>query len=1431
MTLRTVLILATLAEATLLTGVCRAQDRDQRTGAARSVNLITNGGFEEAGEGERTPARGWKSIGGPAFVVRNAKAIDARVPAQEIAAIQGCLVSGDTPHSGRRCALIQRTGAEPDYFAWRQEGIPLEPGALYRLRFWVKADANARELLGVCFSATGPEGPAWPIKPVPIAEEMKWQPVEILFRAQVGFNPLSKTDLDFRLHQWRPNCPGDKTPQRCWIDDVSLERINGTDLTAVPLIRWLVVPNQLGLRFADIEMALGDGVQADDASVELYRDGVAMRRVAFHDQLQSDTVFAFSGRTRRVYVAESAAHGRCELRFRPRINPDAGAYLNMAEPGASRALRAGKTGVERIAMAIPEPGDVERSNWPVTQGLPFPRGMLADVSEIRVLNPAGREIPAQVRATSFWEDDSIRWALLDFNVDVQPGQKTTYVVECGQGVSRSEVEQPIRVKEDDDLIRVDTGPLQFTVSKTHFRLFENVVADGKKALSDSPTIQVTEDTSKRFTTSGERPYVVAVEEAGPLRAVIAVMGWNTNDKGERFLTYTTRIHAYRGQRFVRVFHTLTDRHKENVMGHHKVADQGWPAANPKIPYKDILLPQRNVADCSVILLLADATRWELAVNGTSPLTGNVQSGPVVHRQSHRIKGSGLLTTPKGQVTTDPLPGSVTLGGPDVSVTAAVYRYADLFPKEIRLSKHGVELGLLPFSKDEPHGILKGTARTTEMLFAFESAKSSEGAQLTRAFCEPVVMVNPDWYCASAGFLDDPLLPENDRTIGTYDKIVSNFINDLKEPLTPGYDDCGLINYGDFLYGAYNRWVNLEYDSDLGLFIHFARAGDRFAYLFGQDSSRHFLDSDTGWYTGDFFTHGANFPHDYAHYAPHAPSGHTYTVGLMHYYLLTGDRRGLEATRYNADACFRAFYFSVKSWGSLYDPKDPVAVPRRQFVNDRHRSDPSRYPMHTYQVTGEPRFLETALAVANELARMPKGWFGHDDEYLHYRWPLVLHYLVQVTGREDLKQLLVDCGDWHCDDSYARYGEYRAVQCGAGAVSTGNNTRMMFQTAYAYELTGRRKYLDWLLNMYDGEIESYRNKIPTGLGGKGFGKFGDNPARALAYIVPNRMVLVAPSPARFSVRPPGKDIWTIAVRNTSETPIEGTVEIGPLPPGVRAEAKRAFALAVKEEKQFEFPVEFTDTIAEGRTTVPYSVYTHSGERKGERHGFFAVHALRPLTEKLPELLFHAALDDAGPAESALGSGAAVVEQPAFIPGKHGRAMGPATRAVAFDQANNVRAEQGTLAVWVRVPARFSSGELLELWGYGNWFIGLQTRNITLSGTRFPLKFDQPTIDRWHHLTVTWDLDEYRVYLDGRPMVLSGKKGASPLPTFQRRMLEIPTPGKLQLLSVPGFGLDDLRIYSVALSPERVKELCKDSEPGQPGPDTMSRPGPEEPESQE
>jgi hypothetical protein len=632
-----------------------------------------------------------------------------------------------------------------------------------------------------------------------------------------------------------------------------------------------------------------------------------------------------------------------------------------------------------------------------------------------------------------------------------------------------------------------------------------------------------------------------------------------------------------------------------------------------------------------------------------------------------------------------------------------------------------------------------------------------------------------------------------------------------------------MNYGDFPYISFNRWVNLEYDVDLGLYMHFARTGDRSAYLFGQDCSRHFMDSDTGWYTGDFMTHGVNYRHNFVHYDPKSPSGHTYTVGLMHYYLLTGDRRGLEATRNVAEACFRVCYYAVKVVGSTYDPHSVVAVPRLQHINNRARSDPARYSLHSYQVTGEPRYLETTLSVADELAKFNKGWFGHDDMYMHYRWPLVLADLVHITGRDDFKRLLSDCADWTTRVPYERFGEYRAAQCYAGYPSSDNNARMIFQTIYAYQLTGQRKYLDWLLNMYDREVEKNRKIDIKDTTGKGFGKFGDNPARVLEWVVPYRTVLTDVKPPRFELTPPGKGDWTIAVGNTSATPLECVLEVGPLPSGVKMETNRAFKLELKEEKEFGFPIEFTDDLAEGRTTVSYSIFTTGTDgRKGERHGFFAIHALRPAKVEPSKLLFHAPMDDASPAMSVGGSGKALIEKADFIPGKIGKAVGPQATAMSFDLADNIRSEAGTFAMWVRLPDLKKNLEILRLPGHGYWFLALGSKNVMFDAQEHPFGAITPTVDRWHHVAVAWNLDKVVFYFDGKPLMMSNvrdpKSGAT-LPAqawLPRSRFDIPV-GRLQLLTEDNVAFDDLRIYSQPLSEEEVRSLCKDLTFGQPSSD--------------
>src|SRR4029077_21095341 len=131
-----------------------------------------------------------------------------------------------------------------------------------------------------------------------------------------------------------------------------------------------------------------------------------MKRVAELAKLSAADQFVYSGRAKRVYAIEQAGAGRVTMRFKPGVDQDTGALLGVPSPRAATALST-RGPVQRIPLVVAEPNGVERSNWPVTQGLPFARGQVATADEIRILDPQDKEVPAQVRAASLWEDDSV----------------------------------------------------------------------------------------------------------------------------------------------------------------------------------------------------------------------------------------------------------------------------------------------------------------------------------------------------------------------------------------------------------------------------------------------------------------------------------------------------------------------------------------------------------------------------------------------------------------------------------------------------------------------------------------------------------------------------------------------------------------------------------------------------------------------------------------------------------------------------------------------------------------------------------------------------------------------------------------------------------------------------------------------------------------
>ena len=81
---------------------------------------------------------------------------------------------------------------------------------------------------------------------------------------------------------------------------------------------------------------------------------------------------------------------------------------------------------ETIELTVSEPSGVVRNGWPVTSGVPLAAGELRRDTHVALFEATGAEIPLQTEVLSRWPDGSIRWLLLDFQIDIDVIEGTSF---------------------------------------------------------------------------------------------------------------------------------------------------------------------------------------------------------------------------------------------------------------------------------------------------------------------------------------------------------------------------------------------------------------------------------------------------------------------------------------------------------------------------------------------------------------------------------------------------------------------------------------------------------------------------------------------------------------------------------------------------------------------------------------------------------------------------------------------------------------------------------------------------------------------------------------------------------------------------------------------------------------------------------------------
>ncbi len=731
-------------------------------------------------------------------------------------------------------------------------------------------------------------------------------------------------------------------------------------------------------------------------------------------------------------------------------------------------------------------------NWPITTGVPFPAGALRSADHVRVLDEAGREVPCQALTTSVYPDGSVRWLLLDLQADV-PARGRELQLEYGDTVARAAPPQPIVLEQTPQAINLSTGPLSLSVRRDRGNFLDELTVNGVPVVQpghDGGPYFV-DDQGQRFRAALDSAPEVEVELAGPLRSVITVRGWYVGPAGERKCRFITRLHAFAGQPFVRVFYTWIMTEDSRTL---RFRDIGL-----RLP-----LPAQS---CSFALDDGSAVSF--------PVTQNLGADLVQYDFDKFLLRPGQPREggpqPLGVMATDTAATTVAL---------AVRDFRQLFPKELSSDAEGITFHVWPahglaqpdrpvtdamlqylwfchegevldfqvpesyythseqyseyeyrYVRSSQYANAMGISKTHELLLAFGSQlDAARVAAVTEVFQDPPeCLAAPQWMCASGVF--GHIAPVDRESFPTYEDLISGTF-DAERRMQDFTRDYGMWNFGDAHTSwdmtrrrwsdVYRCWRNTHHGAPRLPWILYVRSGDPKYLRFGVRNTRHVMDEDfCHWSTPEF--EALPYPqgkirgalNDYKglvhwHSGTRLTDYNSMTDFMLWYWHLTGDRRGLEV---------------AQQWG------DAVVQRYAQPFGHREGAGTCAALLELYKDTLDERYLKVADDLARHLISTQKddGSFPQWENYAPW-----LERYCELTGSEQGKAALVRWANAYYNGYGDSFSDYKV----------GGELNIL---SYAYLYSGDLKYLargQWLADsmvasVYRGEDELLRGLMLAG----------------------------------------------------------------------------------------------------------------------------------------------------------------------------------------------------------------------------------------------------------------------------------------------------------------------------------------------------------------
>jgi len=196
----------------------------------------------------------------------------------------------------------------------------------------------------------------------------------------------------------------------------------------------------------------------------------------------------------------------------------------------------------------------------VSWGVPWPKGMVKKNQAFTLSNAEQSNIALQTWPLAYWPDGSLKWSGFAAVIGSGTGPLTLTKIK-GKAASTA---NPILVKENAKVVRINSGLLQCIIPKSGSTLIDSLIVDNRVVgfngrlecyLQTGADDGLNSPVKQRFIS---KIIKVTVEQNGPVRAVVRIQGNVQSQNGKRsWLPFNIRTYFYAGSAAVRFVNTIT----------------------------------------------------------------------------------------------------------------------------------------------------------------------------------------------------------------------------------------------------------------------------------------------------------------------------------------------------------------------------------------------------------------------------------------------------------------------------------------------------------------------------------------------------------------------------------------------------------------------------------------------------------------------------------------------------------------------------------------------------------------------------------------------------------------------------------------------------------------------------------------------------------